>query len=409
MHATYRAFRYVHHLCLAVREHAEFESILTEVKEADPEYPRIEARGCRAISTLNFADLVDIDAACVERVARIIAKRLQPEQVAAANRAADEDLQHLVSPEPEPAPEDIDLDLLCEALRENYRCINFEPWAPRITTIKEAVRAAPSDMQVLLLRAISESDPGHVRGEFEIYGVYCGYAEPGYTEPDLPYVFLGNWNRQVSNRNHIVDLIEAAGGETEWSDEWADCAECNHLVRTSPDSYSWKRSYWQDLRSGECVCERCTVKYRMDDYIAYLDGDHTVADTFDVDFDEHGYTRLDVDFERGLHPGQADNPSKIAKLLEAAGVTSYLFSIDSVGQFDTRFSVWVHKDQWVPDLLSDPSECRDEISPAQHAEAALRNIPAPTGAGVHLTTIDTSTGAASTRMVSPEEFIAGIK
>ena len=409
MHATYRAFRYVHYLCLAVREHAEFESILAEVKEADPEYPRIEARGCSAISTLNFADLADIEAARVERVAGIVSKRLQPEQVEAANRAADEDLRHLVSPEPEPTSEDIDLDLLCEAIEENPRCINFEPWAPRIGVICAAVKEAPDDIQVRLLRAIAESDMPYDRDEFTIDGVCRGYAEPGYTEPTHPFVFCGNWNRKAPGRNHIVTLIEAAGGETEWSDEWTECDECNKIVRTSPDSYSWRRSYWHNEGTGECICEGCTVKYRMEEYVAALTGNDSAADTFDVDFDEHGYTRLDAEFERGLHQGQADSPAKISKLLEASGVTDYIFSLDRAGQFDIRFSVWVYKDQWVPGLLSDLSGCRDEISPAQYAEAALRNIPAPTGTGIHLTSIDTLTGTTSTRTVSPEEFIAGSK
>ena len=50
-------------------------------------------------------------------------------------------------------------------------------------------------------------------------------------------------------------------------------------------------------------------------------------------------------FENGFHPGQNDDPKKIANKLEENGVSRYLFSVDDKGQFDIHFSVYVHSDE----------------------------------------------------------------
>jgi len=98
---------------------------------------------------------------------------------------------------------------------------------------------------------------------------YNGYAEPGYTDPECGLIATGNWNEiteyKDGQRSVISDLparlgrlFEKMGIETEWSDEWASCSDCGKLVRTEPDSYSWKPSY--TLGEGELLCHECKTE-----------------------------------------------------------------------------------------------------------------------------------------------------
>ena len=96
---------------------------------------------------------------------------------------------------------------------------------------------------------------------------YNGYAEPGYTDPECGLIATGNWNEITSwtdgERKVISDLperlgrlFEKMGIETEWSDEWAACSDCQKLVRTQPDSYFWKPSFTFDESEG-FFCRKC--------------------------------------------------------------------------------------------------------------------------------------------------------
>lgn len=95
---------------------------------------------------------------------------------------------------------------------------------------------------------------------------YCGYAEPGYTDPECGLIATGNWNEitswfdgqrtVISNiPKRLGDIFERMGIEIEWSDEWAACSDCQKLVRTQPDSYFWKPSFTLD--DDELVCLEC--------------------------------------------------------------------------------------------------------------------------------------------------------
>ena len=75
-----------------------------------------------------------------------------------------------------------------------------------------------------------------------------GCAEPGYD--DKP-VLLANWNHVP---NVVFDRLEALGYACEWYDAWATCSECGKAVRTSPNSYSWQKAYW-DTEDVEFVKE----------------------------------------------------------------------------------------------------------------------------------------------------------
>ena len=164
---------------------------------------------------------------------------------------------------------------------------------------------------------------------------YClEYAEPGYSSPKRGILF-GNWNHYPKR---LASILEKAGYEIEWSDEWSQCQDCNRAIRTSPDSYGWKQ-YYVIYNDCEIICADC-VKNDLDTYEEYLLNKHTRADTFDIDWTERGFTQFNVDsYELGLHLHQTDKPSDIIKLLPKD--CDYLFTIRNVGQFDISFDCWI--------------------------------------------------------------------
>ena len=159
------------------------------------------------------------------------------------------------------------------------------------------------------------------------------YAEPGYTNPKAAILFA-NWN-QCSKR--VCALLEAAGYELEWEDEWTTCSDCGKALRTSPDSYSWLPSY-VELDCG-LLCNDCVDP---ESYLESIEDNPRKAITTGVDPADYGYVLLDDSFENGFHPGRDDDPAKISKELHAKGYEHLIFRIDGKGQFDISFSVW-HK------------------------------------------------------------------
>jgi hypothetical protein len=187
---------------------------------------------------------------------------------------------------------------------------------------------------------------------------YDGYAEPGYSS-ESGLVATGNWNnvdvdnhlththKVVSNLpNRIFSMFEKMGIECEWSDEWTACSSCGMLVRTSPDSYEWTRSYYFYESSGDIACIECLLE-DTDSYLAELEDNPDTANTMScIDPADHGYIKVNEDsYETGWHPWQNDSRAKVAKELRAKGISRFLFNIDSVGQFDSQWSVYVHSEE----------------------------------------------------------------
>jgi hypothetical protein len=159
-----------------------------------------------------------------------------------------------------------------------------------------------------------------------------GYVEPGYSNPEHLILFA-NWNHFPSR---VTDLLERMGYSVEWSDEWSQCGDCGLAVRTSPDSYKWRRSY-AILNDCEIVCSDC-IHQAPKGYLDELTNNHERADTLDIDLAAHGFQKFNGTYENGLHPGQNDNPEEIVKLLPDG--VDYIFQIPSVGQFDITFTLW---------------------------------------------------------------------
>lgn len=260
------------------------------------------------------------------------------------------------------------------------------------------------------------------RNRINEFQVHCkGYAEPGYDAEGKPVV-LGNWNTitawdDVARKSDVLDAgpsdcanaLKKAGAELEWCDEWIDCGMCGRLVRTSGNCYGWTQAYVEE--DGEVTCRECICKTKKS-RVAYLESMENLdrkAVIIDIDPEKHGYVRLPMDFENGLYGGQADDPKVIAESLRKMGVTRFFFRIDSVGQFDMDFSVYVHK--------SEIEKARSGVvksagaDPAIAMRAALKEAPIAAAAVEkpgHVTMVKCHPdGTATAKAVPSQEFIEG--
>lgn len=283
-----------------------------------------------------------------------------------------------------------------------------------IGEVVDLVKNASDDDRKKLLDAIASwycENGGS--GYDHIDDVAHGIAEPGYQNDDTSgCCFLGDWwsyTAATETDPHggiyaclLGEIIEAADGWHAFSDEWTRCADCGKLVRTTADCYGWKRAYL-DTDDGP-VCKHCLTP----DVVAEtLKGEANKADTFDTDFSEVGYRKVDQTFANGWYGGQDDDPKAIAKALRARGIEDFIFQIDDVGQFDLHFSVWIPDDTEIDD--GEVGGKADE-DPATVLERGLRNASQalaalPEGSGIKVASI--SGDKVDARVVSTEDFIAG--
>ncbi len=256
------------------------------------------------------------------------------------------------------------------------------------------------------------------------------YAEPGYTKDneDFPILFA-NWNDPSTYNKEtdkfettdtfmgrFVKLLERAGYTIEWSDEWCNCSDCNKAFRHSGDSYGWTM-YGYTFNDCEPVCGDCILE-DPSEYFNQLEGDNGKANTLHhLNPADHGYIKLNTeDYQSGMHGGQLDDPKVIGRNLSALGIERYLFDINSVGQFDMRFSVYVHEDDIeeyqkehddddLPEVDSEASE-----DPAEIMKAYLKDIPLKSkeeqGDGIQVATMNPD-GSANVKIISRQDFIDG--
>jgi len=176
---------------------------------------------------------------------------------------------------------------------------------------------------------------------------YPGISEKRYD--DIPMI-CANWNKkglakiQEWGESYFRDEVEF-----DWDDEWTMCGECYKAVRTVPTHYGWTPSY---MWAGDCdiVCHEHYEDYK-ESIIDYYKNDTNRAvnrDFYPV-LEKTGFICYSPDeycqrFETGWHPGQNDDPKKIAKdIEEQLPGYDYIFKIDNVGQFDINWSVYLRK------------------------------------------------------------------
>ncbi len=236
------------------------------------------------------------------------------------------------------------------------------------------------------------------------------------------FVAVGDWNtitRYDEDVRRYVDVddtpkrlgeaLEAIGFQLDWSDTTSTCDDCGKLVQTEPDSYGWRAKFITGdgfLRCLECV-ESDPVEY-----LESIEGNPRTACVHGIDPAKHGYVCVKDRMENGFHDGQDDDPKVVAAALRERGVERFLFQIDDVGQFDLRFSVYVHESE--TDKLDEDKAIESlghSVSGAMKAglqAASIALAKLPDGEGVKYAKINPD-GTADVRLVSPEEFVDGIK
>lgn len=250
---------------------------------------------------------------------------------------------------------------------------------------------------------------------------YPGIVEPGYD--DRPAA-LGNWNEITKyhpeeNRFETLDdapcraykLLEAAGINCEWEDEWVGCGECGKLFRCQSNCYGWQMA--GVISDGECCCNNCIEPAS---HLEGLEGKERNCNTIEsIRPGDHSYLLICNDFEHGFHPGQDASPPAIAKLLRKVGCKRFLFNLDSTGQFNIRFSVWLHEEEkelleTAQRALSTGQTDGPSVSAALDRSlraASQKMAELPEGEGIKYARCNPD-GTADVQLVSPEEFIRGI-
>lgn len=285
----------------------------------------------------------------------------------------------------------------------------------------ETVRA------LLKQRGLEAKTPGG-RSRIERVRLYTGYVEPGYSNPKSGIIAAGDWNNiswwdDSAGKSEdlddapgrLSDELAALGVEIEWDDEWCGCDNCDKMIRINADSYGWQRSYVED--GTDRICLECVKPKQA---LESFEGKHTQCWTISsIDPADHGYIQInDESFEHGLYSGQDAAPHKIVAILEKVGVTRYLFTLNSCGQFDSAFSVWLHKKQKAKlkaaraalqdgetDGPSVSGGMQQALKSADAGSAALRKEQQEKG-GVIVSKLHVD-GTADTKLVSPADFFEG--
>ncbi len=257
-----------------------------------------------------------------------------------------------------------------------------------------------------------------------------GYAEPGYNKFDESWcgiVAIGNWNSidryNSETRENIVvdntacrlgDVLDKLGVELEWSDEWDECHECHRLVRTSPNSYSWTPSYYQIDGTSEKCCLDCMDEAEYLEGLENSAGCNTIVD----DPSDRGYQHV-KSFEHGMYGGQDADPKLIMEIMRKASFSRFIFHIESQGQFDTRFALYLHDEETTyggldrakiavgegrTDGPSVVEAMKRGMKQAAVQEREVR-VNGEADGGAVVSTIGMN--GATTRVVSAEDFIAG--
>jgi len=164
-------------------------------------------------------------------------------------------------------------DRLDESAREVYNRLVYEHETPAPARAKTAKIKTKVERYLRLITSFieraseSKAYQRQVRSRLQDMQLhYNGYNEPGYNDPESGIIATGNWNN-ITNYvdsvrftlsdipSRIGNLFEKLGIPIEWLDEWASCSHCGKLVRTEPDSMSWKPAYI--IAEGEIWCKKC--------------------------------------------------------------------------------------------------------------------------------------------------------
>lgn len=205
-----------------------------------------------------------------------------------------------------------------------------------------------------------------------------------------------------------VDL-DSFGFEVVFSDEYSRCAcgNCDNIVRTSPDSYSWTAPLFIDGEgyiSDDCVCDG---DFDQDILEQYQNEQKSIPDVRSPE--DLGLVKVNEEsFENGLYGGQNDTPEPIIEALNDQNIDVWFKVYPR--QFDCDFDVYVRtEDHDRAKQILEGIDTELDYDPAEQMKKALQNIPPidPNANGVTVNSIDVSTGTVKTKVVSKQDFIDG--
>lgn len=136
-------------------------------------------------------------------------------------------------------------------------------------------------------------------------------------------------------------LDKAMDGNWGFSDEYSVCDECGHVIKTTPDSYSWKPDFFVDYEEGTIHCGDC-VRKDPEGYLNSLINNPDRANTIlsPKELEGLGFQRIGQDYQAGWYD-RNDNPKDIlGKAMDEQPNASFIFSIKAQGQFATDFELW---------------------------------------------------------------------
>jgi len=156
-------------------------------------------------------------------------------------------------------------------------------------------------------------------------------------------VLLSNWNYFP---RWFQDALEQAGYSIEWSDEWViDWEGGAKAYRCQPDSYGWEPSY---IDTDDGVLTRDDEPDSIIDYCAIdapTDSIRCVPSWIgDLELRMSGFEPENGIYENGWHPGQDDDPKKIAARAFKLGARRVVFRKVENSQFYIRFECYTEKE-----------------------------------------------------------------
>ena len=174
-------------------------------------------------------------------------------------------------------------------------------------------------------------------------------------------VIVAHWFRvdELAGKKKAEAITDALGKfqiRTAFEDEVAECDMCGTAVEIQPTHYGWQPNWIYDKEEMEYICRHCVEQADADELEDYIESFkcelRAVPDWMAKDLQRIGFVCMEDDalacarFESGWHPHQTDDPNKVAKEIEEKlPHHDYVFKLNSVGQFDVNYSVFIRNRQ----------------------------------------------------------------
>lgn len=189
------------------------------------------------------------------------------------------------------------------------------------------------------------------------------------------------------------EILESLLGETGFNDEYDHCSNCYKIIRTSPDSYSWSPDYIlsdDGLYCLDCVDTEETLE-------ELKNTKKPLPEEIQSRGDHEGLIieLSDIKYSNGFHSGMDDSPDIILRTFKRAKIDLW-FTV-SPSQFYTDFYVNVR-----PEDENNAREILANLDVYQGFSNAEEFSKALQGKHSDYVTV-------TTRNISPEEFINGVK